>query len=91
MPNEAPEHPDDWRQVIPDIEEKIMPGVCSFPVLIYWCNSKCEYFKLMFQITHWGSPMFNAYFPAGHSYPSVIGDLICSGIGCIGFNWVRTF
>ncbi|XP_066901133.1 3,4-dihydroxyphenylacetaldehyde synthase 2 [Halyomorpha halys] len=65
MPKEAPEHPDDWRQIIPDIEEKIMPG-----------------------ITHWNSPMFNAYFPAGHSYPSVIGDLLCSGIGCVGFNWL---
>ncbi|CAH1389039.1 unnamed protein product [Nezara viridula] len=65
IPKEAPEHPDDWRQIIPDIEEKIMPG-----------------------ITHWNSPMFNAYFPGGYSYPSVIGDLLSSGIGCIGFNWL---
>ncbi|XP_014259569.1 aromatic-L-amino-acid decarboxylase-like [Cimex lectularius] len=41
-------------------------------------------------ITHWNSPMFNAYFPAGQSYPSIVGDILSSGIGCIGFNWMTS-
>ncbi|XP_073988427.1 aromatic-L-amino-acid decarboxylase-like isoform X2 [Rhodnius prolixus] len=41
-------------------------------------------------ITHWHSPMFNAYFPAGQSYPSIVGDILSAGIGCVGFNWMTS-
>ncbi|KAK9510841.1 hypothetical protein O3M35_005540 [Rhynocoris fuscipes] len=41
-------------------------------------------------ITHWNSPMFNAYFPAGNSYPSIVGDILSAGIGCVGFNWMTS-
>lgn len=40
-------------------------------------------------ISHWASPQFHAYFPCGNSYPSIIGDMLSNGIGCIGFSWVR--
>lgn len=42
-------------------------------------------------ITHWSSPQFHAFFPTGNSYPALIGDLLCNGIGCIGFSWVCIF
>jgi aromatic-L-amino-acid decarboxylase len=32
-------------------------------------------------ITHWQSPNFYAYFPANTSGPSILGDLISSGLG----------
>lgn len=41
-----------------------------------------------FQITHWQHPRFHAYFPAGNSYPSILGDMLSDAIGCIGFSWV---
>ena len=30
IPNEAPVNGEDWDQVMRDVEEKIMPGVCLF-------------------------------------------------------------
>lgn len=65
VPPEAPVKGEDWRAVMADVENIIMPG-----------------------ITHWNSPQFHAYFPTSNSYPSLIGDMLCSGIGCIGFSWV---
>lgn len=41
------------------------------------------------QITHWQHPRFHAYFPAGNSFPSILGDMLSDAIGCIGFSWVR--
>jgi glutamate/tyrosine decarboxylase-like PLP-dependent enzyme len=38
-------------------------------------------------ITHWQHPQFHAYFPSGNSYPSILGDLLSSGLGIIGFSW----
>lgn len=44
--------------------------------------------KIMPGVTHWQHPRFHAYFPAGNSYPSILGDMLSDGIGCIGFSWV---
>ena len=38
-------------------------------------------------ITHWNHPGYFAYFPSNATLPSVLGDLLCSGIGGIGLNW----
>uniref|UniRef100_A0A3B4BE32 Aromatic-L-amino-acid decarboxylase n=1 Tax=Periophthalmus magnuspinnatus TaxID=409849 RepID=A0A3B4BE32_9GOBI len=38
-------------------------------------------------VTHWHSPNFFAYFPTGNSYPSLLADMLCGAIGCIGFSW----
>lgn len=38
-------------------------------------------------VTHWNHPDYFAYFPANASLPSVLGDLLSSGIGGIGLNW----
>lgn len=65
LPEEAPMQPEDWSDIMKDVESKIMPGV-----------------------THWQHPRFHAYFPAGNSFPSILGDMLGDGIGCIGFSWV---
>ena len=39
-------------------------------------------------LTHWGSPRFMAYFPAFASYPSLLGEMLCSAANTIGFSWV---
>ena len=41
-------------------------------------------------ITHWQSPNFFAYFPANASGPSILGDLLCSGLGVQGMLWATS-
>src|SRR6266481_817086 len=38
-------------------------------------------------ITHWQSPNFFAYFPSNNSTPSILGDLLSSGLGIQGMLW----
>lgn len=38
-------------------------------------------------ITHWQSPNFFAYFPSNNSGPSILGDLLASGLGVQGMLW----
>ena len=41
-------------------------------------------------ITHWQSPNFFAYFPANTSGPSILGDLLASGLGIQGMLWATS-
>uniref|UniRef100_A0A5S6PZI8 Aromatic-L-amino-acid decarboxylase n=1 Tax=Trichuris muris TaxID=70415 RepID=A0A5S6PZI8_TRIMR len=45
---------------------------------------------IMKGITHWHHPRFFAYLPAGNSYPSIVGDILSSGIGSLGFTWASS-
>lgn len=45
--------------------------------------------KIMPGVMHWNHPNFFAYFGAGNAYPSVLGDMLSSGIAAIGFSWVN--
>jgi aromatic-L-amino-acid decarboxylase len=38
-------------------------------------------------LTHWQHPAYFAYFPANTSGPSVLGDLVSSGLGTQGMLW----
>ncbi|MBE2188401.1 MAG: aspartate aminotransferase family protein [Candidatus Kapabacteria bacterium] len=38
-------------------------------------------------LTHWQSPNFYAYFPSNTSYPSILGELMTSGLGVNTFSW----
>ncbi|KAG5678534.1 hypothetical protein PVAND_008201 [Polypedilum vanderplanki] len=46
--------------------------------------------KIMPGVTHWQHPRFHAYFPAGNSFPSILGDMLGDAIGCIGFSWAAS-
>jgi aromatic-L-amino-acid/L-tryptophan decarboxylase len=46
--------------------------------------------KIMPGVTHWQSPKFFAYFPANASEPSVLGDLVSSGLGVQGMLWATS-
>ena len=46
--------------------------------------------KIMPGITHWQSPSFFAYFPANATEPSVLGDLLSSGLGVQGMLWATS-
>ncbi len=41
-------------------------------------------------ITHWQSPKFFGFFPANASPPSVLGDLLSSGLGVQGMLWATS-
>ena len=41
-------------------------------------------------VTHWQSPNFFAYFPANSSGPSILGDLLSSGLGVQGMLWLTS-
>ena len=41
-------------------------------------------------ITHWQSPNFYAYFPGSSSGPSILGDLVSSGLGVQGMLWATS-
>ena len=41
-------------------------------------------------ITHWQSPNFFAFFPCNNSGPSILGDLLSSGLGVQGMLWATS-
>src|SRR5579862_1267661 len=41
-------------------------------------------------ITHWQSPNFFGYFPCNTSFPSILGDLLSSGLGVQGMLWATS-
>jgi aromatic-L-amino-acid/L-tryptophan decarboxylase len=41
-------------------------------------------------ITHWQSPHFFAFFPANNSGPSILGELLASGLGVQGMLWATS-
>src|SRR5215207_7135525 len=43
--------------------------------------------KLVPGLTHWQHPAFFGWFPANSALPSVLGDLLSSGLGVLGLNW----
>ncbi len=45
---------------------------------------------LMPGITHWQSPNFFGFFPANNSGPSILGDLLSSGLGVQGMIWATS-
>lgn len=52
----------------------------------YFLKFRFEYL----QITHWQHPRFHAYFPAGNAYPSILADMLSSGLGVVGFSWAAS-
>ncbi|XP_055533927.1 aromatic-L-amino-acid decarboxylase [Wyeomyia smithii] len=46
--------------------------------------------NIMPNMVHWNHPRFFAYFPSGNSYPSILGDMLSSAIGSIGFSWASS-
>ncbi len=46
--------------------------------------------KIMPGITHWQHPHFHAYFPAGNAYPSILADMLSSGLGVVGTTFDTT-
>lgn len=45
--------------------------------------------KVMPGMMHWRHPDFYAYLNCGNALPNVIGDMLSTSCGGIGFSWVR--
>ncbi|XP_036086411.1 aromatic-L-amino-acid decarboxylase isoform X1 [Rousettus aegyptiacus] len=82
------------RQVYPSVE----PGYLR-PLLPSCAPQEPDTFEeimedvekiIMPGVTHWNSPYFFAYFPTGNSFPSILADMLCGAIGCIGFSWAAS-
>lgn len=41
-------------------------------------------------MTHWQSPHFHAFYPAGNSYPAMFADMLSNCINCVGFSWISS-
>ncbi|XP_065853518.1 tyrosine decarboxylase 1-like [Euphorbia lathyris] len=41
-------------------------------------------------LTHWQSPNFFGYFPASASNAGFLGEMLCSGLNVVGFNWISS-
>ncbi|XP_023245432.1 tyrosine decarboxylase-like [Copidosoma floridanum] len=46
--------------------------------------------KIVPGLVFWQHPHFHAYFPTGNSFPSLLGDILCDAMGCIGFSWASS-
>lgn len=46
--------------------------------------------KIIPGITHWQSPNFFGFFPSNTSFPSILGDLVSSGLGVQGMIWATS-
>ncbi|KMZ74011.1 putative Tyrosine decarboxylase (or alternatively Aromatic aldehyde synthase) [Zostera marina] len=44
--------------------------------------------KIIPGVTHWQSPNFFGYFSASGSIAGFLGEMLCSGLNTIGFNWI---
>ncbi|KAK4270062.1 hypothetical protein QN277_023146 [Acacia crassicarpa] len=41
-------------------------------------------------ITHWQSPNYFAYFPSSSSVAGFMGEMLSTGFGVVGFNWISS-
>ncbi|KAL5768004.1 hypothetical protein ACOSP7_014584 [Xanthoceras sorbifolium] len=41
-------------------------------------------------LTHWQSPNFFGYFQANASTAGFLGEMLCSGLNVVGFNWISS-
>lgn len=82
------------RRVTPEVE----PGYLR-PMLPKYAPENSEKWEdimkdveeaIMPGITHWQHPRFHAYFPAGNSYPSILGEMLSAGLGIVGFSWAAS-
>jgi aromatic-L-amino-acid decarboxylase len=41
-------------------------------------------------MTHWLHPQFHAYYPVGYSFPSLLAEMLCTGLSHVGFTWIAS-
>ncbi|KAK9506252.1 hypothetical protein O3M35_008221 [Rhynocoris fuscipes] len=82
------------RNVLPDVE----PGYLHHLIPSdapenpdHWTKIIPDFDRfIMPGITHWNSPMFNAFYVSAGCYPSIVADLLSCGIATIGIHWLSS-
>ncbi|KAL6345106.1 hypothetical protein AAG906_013589 [Vitis piasezkii] len=46
--------------------------------------------KSILGLTHWQSPNFFGYFQANASTAGFLGEMLCTGLNVVGFNWIAS-
>lgn len=41
-------------------------------------------------LTHWQSPQFYSFFPCNASFPAILGEILCAGLGVNGMLWATS-
>lgn len=70
------------REVFDKLPDKAPSSPEGFDVLLKDLDK-----KIIPGITHWQHPNFHAYFPGNSSYPSILGEIITSGIAAQCMIW----
>lgn len=80
------------RPVLPNVEpgylSQMIPGEAPIKAETWQEVFKDIERVILPGMTHWHSPHFYAYFPAVPSYASIVGELLCAGLGGVGFSWI---
>ncbi|XP_059147116.1 aromatic-L-amino-acid decarboxylase-like [Physella acuta] len=82
------------RRVTPAVEpgflEKLLPDTA--PVKgENWEIIMADFEKVIMPgMSHWQHPNYHAYYPIGHSYTSVLSDMLSDGLGSNAFSWVAS-
>lgn len=83
-----------FRDVLPTVEPGYMQQLipADSPVKPeHWKSVLKDVEKVIMPgVTHFQSPNFHGY-PVANSFPSIAGELLSAGLGCIGFNWVKIY
>ncbi|XP_068611547.1 aromatic-L-amino-acid decarboxylase-like [Brachionichthys hirsutus] len=82
------------RVVYPDLEpgylRPLIPSEAPLEPEAYDDIMKDVERVIMPGVVHWNSPYFYAYFAVGSSYPSMLADMLCGALGCVGFTWAAS-
>ncbi|KAI3388970.1 hypothetical protein SNEBB_006630 [Seison nebaliae] len=82
------------RRVLPDVEPGYMKEMMPLTAPFHsepWDNVLKDINNIIMPgLTHWQHPRFHAYFPAGNTFPSILGDLLQAGLGVNGFSWASS-
>lgn len=63
------------------------PPLLPEPITTILQNIRTDIFP---GLTHWQSPNFYGYFQANASTPGFTGEMLCSGLNVVGFNWIAS-
>ncbi|KAJ0079551.1 hypothetical protein Patl1_23016 [Pistacia atlantica] len=80
------------------VQSNVKPGYLSaqLPKTAPYCSESLEEIlkdvtdSILPGLTHWQSPNFFAYFQANASTAGFLGEMLCSGLNVVGFNWISS-
>ncbi|XP_003969894.2 histidine decarboxylase [Takifugu rubripes] len=79
------------RNVVPDVKPGYMKGLLPDTAPAEpedWDTVFSDVERIIMPgVVHWQSPYMHAYYPGLTSWPSMLGEMLCNAICCVGFTW----